>query len=335
MTAPNDQSSPEGARNSEMSLAIVSALDTLRVWVDAREREMRSEARWRAAKRAGLVLMFTITLGLTWATYRPLLTGPANASGDAVAIIEIAGPIGGQGMSTADRLVPIIDRTCKTERLRALVLRINSGGGAPTDAERIVAAIQACREKTPTLPIVAAIEGTGASAAYLIAASADTVLASRYSVVGSIGAVMRSLDASEGFHRLGLKERTYASGPLKAGGSVGSPNTPEQDAVYQSVVDDVGRAFAEQVHGLRAHRLGATTEDLFSGRVWPAEEARALGLVDEVVLLDDYLRREHADAPRQLIKPRATWQEQLSLRSLLGAAIEQLHGNTATPTVEG
>lgn len=293
--------------------------------------ERRREHRWKMIVRAAIVAFVLGSVGLYWSTYGSVIGLPSVHAAPGVAVVDVSGQIGGKGVSTADRLVPLVTRACGAPTTRALVLRINSGGGSPADAERIAAAVLACRERRPELPVWSSIEGVGASAAYLVAASAGTVTASRYGMVGSIGAVMRTLDASVLAARAGIGERTYASGPLKASGSLVTEPTAEQAAHADELVGAVAAAFRAQVMELREGRLDAVADRLVTGRMWIGEEALALGLVDEVVTLEQRVAREHPGLALQWYRPARTIQEQITAEAVVGALVDRVMASASEP----
>lgn len=290
----------------------------------------RRERTWTTIKRTG-GLFAVVAIVFTWATlYGPMLGWSRAPAGDVVAVISISGTIGAQPSGSARQLVPLIERACRSKTTKALVLNINSPGGAPGDASRIAEALQVCKEDERSTPVYAVIEGTGASAAYLIAAGADEIYVGRYALVGSLGAVMRNFDAGDLAERFGVRERVYASGTLKAGNSVWSSNSAEQDALNQELVDGIARAFTEQVTELRGDRLKLDTPDLFSGRVWTAADALNIGLADGISSLEQLRRSKLGDAPLHEYPVGKSFNDRLGLTSLvhtfaasLGASLRQ------------
>ncbi|OGU21744.1 MAG: hypothetical protein A2580_18010 [Hydrogenophilales bacterium RIFOXYD1_FULL_62_11] len=284
------------------------------------------ERRWKIVKR--LAISFIVLLGLVmWVSlYAPMLGWTAEPTGKALGVVPIQGQIGGRGTANAEQVVPAIERACKSRATQAVVLRISSPGGSPTDAERIVGALEACRPSGPDAkakPVIAVIEGVGASAGYLIAVHADETIASPFALVGSIGAVMRSVDAEEAAEKFGVRERVFASGPLKAGNSPLSSNTPAQDAMAQSLVDRMAELFIAQVKERRGDKLKPDPE-MFTGRVWLGQDALGLGLIDGLSTFEALKQDRFEDLPVHEFRPTETLQERLGLSSLvheLGAGI--------------
>lgn len=146
-------------------------------------------------------------------------------------------------------MISLIEQACRAERVTELVLLIDSPGGSPTDADRIVSALKPC--KAAKRPVLSVIGSMGASAAYMVAMHTDQIYASRYSMVGSIGAVSRHVDASGLAQRVGLIEQVYRSGQMKGGPSMLSGASPEDAALMSSLVEQVAGEFFEQLQVAR------------------------------------------------------------------------------------
>lgn len=289
-------------------------------------RDRRSERRWRTLKRvamAGAVagyLLFQANL-LGWI---PAVKSPT--AGPHVAVVELEGPVSASSPFSADLVVPLLKRTCEDARTAGVVLRINSPGGSPDEADRIGRAVDACRAGGKK--VVSFIDGLGASAAYLVAVHAQEVHAGRFSLVGSIGAIIQSLDAEDALSRLGVRSRVYASGSQKSAGSLWRHDTAEQARTLQSLADAAGQQFAAEVEKRRGNRLRATP-DRNSGRVWTAADAKALGLVDGVMVYEDLLASAFPGIPAERVVPRRPLSEAFSMSALVQAVKTELTGWSA------
>jgi protease IV len=283
--------------------------------------DRREERRWSTIKRTALILGVLAGIALYAVLYGPLLGYTSDPSRTSVAVIPVRGLIAPEANASADTLVPLIDRACRSPVVAGVILRINSPGGAPAEAERIAAAVTRCGK-----PTAGVIEGIGASAAYLIAASTSRVVASRYATVGSVGAVMRTIDASEAAARLGIREQVYATSPDKAGGSLITPIAPPQAATLQALVNTVGGTFRADVLRLRDGKVNP--DKILDGQVWIAEEARDLGLVDEIAVLEDFLTAAYPGLPTHGYRPQRTLQERLSMEALIKALADELETRT-------
>lgn len=279
---------------------------------------LNEERKWRRRKRLFVSLLALIGLILWLLLYAPMLGLSAAPATRSIGVVPIQGEIGDKYGPNARKIVPAIERACSSSMTEAVVLRITSPGGSPTDAERIAGAIDACRagkDGKPGKRVIAVIENVGASAAFLVAVHADEVLATRYSMVGSIGAVMRSVDAEEAAKKFGLRERVYASGDLKAGNSPLTANTPAQDALSQELVDGIAKMFADEVRDRRGSKL-KETPDMFSGRVWLTPEAVELGLIDQASTFEQLKSTRFKDLSVHEFRPTQTFQDKIGLRAM-------------------
>lgn len=257
--------------------------------------ERRSELRFRRVKRIFFIgFLVYIVAAAIWGSIQKNGFTPSFGSKQ-VAIISVNGKIGADPTS-ARQIIPVLRRAFSNDKVEAVVLRIDSPGGSPGDSEQIYAEINALKEKYPK-PVETVIENVGASAAYLIAIHTDRITAGRYSLVGSIGAIMTSMDASKVLKRFEVAQNVYKSGPLK---DMNSPfrEPSEADRIKsQSLVDRLAGDFAQEVRDLRGDKLAAA--DITSGEVWAGEDAHTMGLVDEVGTLATVLARYQDAQPRE------------------------------------
>ena len=185
-------------------------------------------------------------------------------------------------------LVRIREELKKAEsdgQVRALIVRINSPGGTVTASDIIYRELDAFRTATG-VPIVASMMDVAASGGYYIALAADTIVAHPTTVTGSIGVVMISLNAEGLMQKVGLATSTIKSGERKDMGSPFRALTPEERAIFQSVIDELQRQFVAKVVGRR--KIAPTTADrLADGRIYTAPQALSLRLVDAIGYMPD------------------------------------------------
>lgn len=303
------------AMDALMAECAVPLADLLAVTV----RQRQADILWTKAKRFGLAVLVLAIVVMQLRTWSALGLIDAPAMGEGVAVVAIRGNIAMGAPSGADRVVPLIESACEASTTKAILLRISSPGGSPSEAERIGAALDRCGK-----PKSAVIEQLGASAAYLIAVHADRIAADPYAMVGSVGAIMKKVSAEDLARRWGVAEEVYASGDLKFGGSYMRSATPEQASASQSMVDAAGARFVETV---RARRKGLAPDmDLASGRMWLAEDAKAGGLIDEVLVVEDAIDAWYGkDAVLHPYAPRRTLADEWSMASVVDAVVARLY----------
>jgi protease-4 len=255
--------------------------DTERVLIelyDYLHRDRRS-ARWR--RGFFIVLMMLIMLAPMIAYVVSNLPEDLWSSDRKLAYVRVEGVVGVRGGAEADQVIKSLNRAFDSDAV-AVVLKIDSPGGSPYTADRIVAVIDQLSEAHPEKPLYAVIERTGASAAYMIAMHTSEIYVSPYSAVGSIGAIMTSWDFHELSKRYDINKHVFASGALKGMLDPFKPLSDDETLKAQAIVDAVGRTFADQVIEQRGERLKITREQLTTGEIWVGREALELGLADKV-----------------------------------------------------
>lgn len=225
----------------------------------------RSRFRWRML--AFIALVIAVLAGTArFATENGI-------SGDTIARVEIDGAIA----SDPARLAAL-EKIGDSADVKAVIIAINSPGGTTAGGEELYDAIGKLRAKKP---VVAYVKELGASAAYMAAIASDRIFVRRLSIVGSIGVLFQTTDASKLMQTIGVDLDKVASGPLKAEPDIDEPMTPEVRASLQALVDDSFSWFVDVV----AERRGMTRAEvlpLADGRIVTGNQGIANKLVDEV-----------------------------------------------------
>ena len=199
---------------------------------------------------------------------------------------EDRGPFVPERESMVARVVEQLDRAREDDAVRALLVRINSPGGAVTASDVLyseIAKFKAERE----IPVVAQIMGTGASGGYYAAMAADMVMAHPTSVVGSIGVIFIGVNVVGLMEKLGIENQTLTAGVHKDAGSPLRRMTRRERAHFQSVLDDLHERFKKVVADSRSGLDERRLDEIADGSIYSAEQALALGLIDAVGDLDD------------------------------------------------
>ena len=185
---------------------------------------------------------------------------------------------------TSGTIMKQIREAAADDSVKALVLRIDSGGGSATAAEEVGRELLRFKEQTKK-PIVATMGNTGASAAYWIAACAsDKIYANATTLTGSIGVDMPYMNTEELFKKIGITSDKIKSGPYKDILTNDRPMTPEEKEILQNIVDEIYDQF---VYTVSAGRRMETSKvrAIADGRIYTGRQAKNIGLVDE---LGDY-----------------------------------------------
>lgn len=273
----------ESELKSELANALLKDLITERV----------SNRRWTLAKRSAIALTFVGGF-VGYAYYYAKFAGWSMLPSQPVlGVVRLAGEISDKSIARADMVIPALTKAYQADNVKAVAILVDSPGGAPVEAERIINAITHLKTKHPK-PTYAVIGNLGASAGYMVAMHADAIYAGRYSLVGSIGAVMASWDVHKALARFEIYQRVFASGELKAMLNPFTEPTPEGVRKAEVLVSTLGERFQGDLVAIRGERL-MHGEDYGSGEVWDGERARALGLVDELGTLETLQARLESD----------------------------------------
>ncbi|MBE5924076.1 MAG: signal peptide peptidase SppA [Lachnospiraceae bacterium] len=215
---------------------------------------------------------------------------------DFVAIVPIEGTIqessGTQGLAQTgggynhDLLMKYVDKLIDNKNNKAIVLRLDTPGGAVYQADELYLKLMEYKEKTGR-PIYAYMESMCCSGGVYLASSADEQYANRNTTTGSIGVIISGYDMSELYKKLGIKEQNIVSAKNKDMGSSGKPMTAEQKAIYQALVDEA----YEQFVGIVAEARNMSVEDvkkLADGRIYTASQAVDNGLIDGIKTSDEF-----------------------------------------------
>jgi protease-4 len=170
------------------------------------------------------------------------------------------------------------------------VVRINSPGGSPVQAQTIYDEMVRLRKKYPDIHLYAVVEDICASGGYFIAAGAEKIYVSKSSLVGSIGVIMNGFGFTGLMDKLGVERRLITAGENKAFLDPFSPLQEKHKEFAQKLANEIHQQFIAVVREGRGKRLKEGPET-FSGLIWTGEKSVELGLADGIGSLD-YVARE-------------------------------------------
>ena len=233
---------------------------------------------------------------MVWSIVRSV-NGDSSASidglggGSKIGVIDITGII-----LDADKIDTQIRKFGDDSSVKAIILHINSpGGGAAASQEIYNEVVRVRHEKNKK--IVASVESVGASGAYYIASGCDKIYANNASVVGSIGVIMEWTNYGDLLKWAKMKNVVIHAGTLKDAGDPTREMTPEEQAYFQSLVDNMYGQFVHDV-AVGRHSTDDKIRPLATGQVWTGQQSLPLGLIDKVggfrvALIDTAARRRH------------------------------------------
>jgi len=254
----------------------------------------------------GLASSGCLTVNLFDGAPKPLVeTVVHGSSGPKILMLDIDGTLsespgpasvfGDEEESTVSRVQEQLDRAREKGDIEALLLRINSPGGTVTASDLVYTEIQRYKAETG-VPVVAQMMGTAASGGYYVAMASDWVVAHPTTVTGSIGVIFMGVSVAGLMEKIGIEDQTITTGAYKDAGSPLRRMTPDERPQLQSVLDDMQTRFELVVERgrpkLGAEKVAAAAD----GRIYSAQQARDLGLVDEI----GDIRRAIAVAERRL-----------------------------------
>jgi len=195
-----------------------------------------------------------------------------------VAIVEIRGVIFDPQ--------PVIERLVKyrkNETIKAIILRIDSPGGAVGPAQEIYAEVKKIKKEKKVL---ASMGSVAASGGYYVACAAEKIVANPGSITGSIGVVVESLNVEELLRKIGLEPMVVKSGKHKDLGSPTRKMTEDERKLLQEVLDNVHEQFIQAVAEGRNLPI-EKVRPIADGRIFSGDQAFRLGLVDALGSLED------------------------------------------------
>ena len=190
-----------------------------------------------------------------------------------------------------------IDQVRDDERVKAVVLRVNSPGGTVTGSDFLYHHLKRLRQERE-IPIVVSMGSVAASGGYYVSMAVgetpDTIFAEPTTWTGSIGVIIPHYDLSELLQeKLGVDDDSISSHPLKNMGSFVKPMTEEERKIYQELVDESFARFKEIIQEGRPKfkEEPEALDELATGQVYTAEQAKKLGLVDKIGFVEEAIDR--------------------------------------------
>lgn len=204
------------------------------------------------------------------------LFGP---TGDRVALVRVHGVI-----YDSHAVIRDLNRYANDNRVKAIVLRVDSPGGGVAASQEIYQEVMRLRQEK-NKKIVVSMGSVAASGGYYVACAADHVVANPGTITGSIGVIAEWYNYGALLDWAGLEPEVVKSGTLKDIGSPVRPMTDEERKVLQAMIDRLYNQFVGVVVTARAGKQGldeARIRELSDGRVFTGDEALQNGFVDEL-----------------------------------------------------
>lgn len=247
---------------------------------------------------------------------------------DQVAVLKLSGVIVeddlsgdpfSSGIISAERVKPMLDHFQTNDSIKAVVIRINSPGGAVVASDELS---QQITQLAASKPVVISFGDVSASGGYYISAGASKILANPATITGSIGVIAQFPEITGLFNTLGIDVRTFKSGQYKDIGSPTRPMTEAERAIIQSVVDQSYEQFISVVAAGRDMELD-NVRRIADGRILTGLQAQEAGLVDEMGNLEDAI--EDASELAQVSDPTVVeYTSKSFIEQLLSSSINKI-----------
>jgi len=267
------------------------------------------------------ILMFIIFL-IFFASTIALLGGVEELKDGNVAVIPLNGPItvgdmqafAGPGVKSSS-IIELIRKAEEDEKIKAIIFDINSPGGAPVASDEIARAVKEANKTT-----VSVIRETGASVAFWIATAADRVYANRMSMAGSIGVRGSYLELAGLIQDYNVSYRRLVAGKYKDAGTPYKEMTPEEQTLFQQLLDELHEEFIHAVAENRDLPIEQVRE-VADGFVMLGSKAKELGFVDELGGKQEAL--EYLEGELNITAEPVEYKKTTTLSDLLGQVTAQ------------
>ena len=245
----------------------------------------------------GSILLYTVATGAfdeisseqQEKTVAEKVIGGNRKADEKIVVITIDGLITG----SADGFVAKqIRRVMSDDKVKAVVLRVNSPGGTMTGSDYYHYLLKKMK-KERRIPVVVSMGSIAASGGYYVSMVGNEIYAEPSTITGSIGVIASLYDASELFKMIGVESTPIVSGKYKAMGSFSKPMSEEERDIWQNLIDDNFSRFKEIIRDGRREFANNPEEldKLATGQIYTANEAVANHLIDEIGYQDDAIER--------------------------------------------
>lgn len=220
-----------------------------------------------------------------------------GGKGDKIALVYATGDIvdgkGGEGKIGSLQYVDLLRKARLDDAIKAIVLRVNSGGGSALASENIWREMSLAKKSKP---VIVSFGDVAASGGYYISCAADSIFASKNSITGSIGVFGIIPDMSGFFkNKLGVTFDGVGTGPLANAGNIDHPLSQREQQLVKNSIETIYTSFKARVAEGRKKDT-AYIETIAQGRVWSGLQGKEVGLVDVFGGLEDAIKAAAAKA---------------------------------------
>lgn len=242
-----------------------------------------------------LVFIFFITL-MVFASYT--MKGISSKSnGSAIEVIN--GKSGQIGVVEVDGVImdskTAIEKLLVAEKdksINAIIMRINSPGGAVGPTQEIYEEIRRIDRKKP---VYASFGSIAASGGYYIGAATRRIYSNAGTLTGSIGVIMQFMDLSKLYEFAKVSQINIKAGKYKDAGQPNRALTGEEKKLMKTMMKGVHKQFINDIMKVRSKKIKGKISDIAQGQIFSGAKAKELGLVDEIGSLWTAGRKIHKE----------------------------------------
>ncbi|SDM19101.1 protease-4 [Sediminibacillus halophilus] len=222
-------------------------------------------------------------------------------SGNKIAVLPLEGVIQDTGSGSLlnnsgynhQNFLRMLEKAGEDKSIDGIILRVNTPGGGVVESAEIHDKIVEIQENTDK-PVYVSMGNTAASGGYYVSAPADKIIANAATLTGSIGVIMESINYAELAEEYGIDFNTIKSGKYKDIMSGSRPMTEDEEAILQTMVDELYDEFVQVIVDGRGIEE-ATVRELGDGRVYTGKQALDNQLIDGLGTLDDTIAMMEED----------------------------------------
>lgn len=248
---------------------------------------MAGNPNWTSTKRSNLFnrlrleypVLFPLAIFAVLVIFSGILSEKIQTS--QIGVLTIEGPIIDSKIALKQ-----IKELKEAPTVKAVMVRINSPGGAVVPSQEIYEELKALKQ---TKPVYSSIGSLGASGGYYIAIAGEKIFAMPGSLTGSIGVIMETVNTQELFDKLGLKFITLKAGKNKDIGNSNRPMQPHEKQLIEEMLQDTHSQFLSDVMEARGFTL-QEVQKIGDGRIFTGRQAKKAGLVDELMTFNQAFR---------------------------------------------
>jgi protease-4 len=178
-----------------------------------------------------------------------------------------------------DNVLANISNLVENDRVKGVLLQVDSPGGTITGSEALYKAFKELRTKKP---LVVSVQNAAASGGYMVAMAADQIFAYETSALGSIGVIAESFELTDLAEKIGVKFLNFKSSPLKGVPNIFEKNSEEANKSLQSFIDEMQSIFKDMVHESRPTIEKDKLDLICNGMAYSGRQALQNGLIDGI-----------------------------------------------------